>query len=268
MQSYNPEQGGKLKGDFLGRIVGIDPTGGTDPQSPNVVWSPELWKQKRASGETLLVSAAAKSSTITVFIRAKNPQPHGQDQVFIDVASLNVDPNQPPQPPPTDTPVPATNTPVRAAAAPTKVRVPPTATPAPATATPPPTATNTATPSPTNTPAPTDTATPIPPTPTPTRTPRPTPTPASWLDSPPPTLTGVLLVLGIGSEGIALSLAGILGWAWYRGKRRPRQAVVQEYREYHEEPQYPDYCDAAQYGDEPEMEQHDEGHEEDFSSWD
>jgi hypothetical protein len=263
MQSYNPDKGGKQKGDFLGRVVGIDPAGGTDPQSPNVVWSPELWKEKRASGDTLKVSVAAKSSTITIFIRAKNPQPHGQDQVFFDVASLNVDASQPVQAAPTDTPLPVTNTPVKAAA----TRMRPTATPTDG----PPTATATAAPSdtpvPTDTPVlPTSTVTPIPPTPTPTRTPKPTPTPASWLDNPPSTLTGALLVVGVGSEGIALSLAGILGWLWYRAKRQKRPSAVQAPVEYSDEP---DYRYESDHNDEEDYLDGDGGHEdEDFSSWD
>ncbi len=264
MQSYNPDKGGKQKGDFIGRVVGIDPTGGTDPQSPSVAWSAELWKEKRASGDTLKVSVPAQSDTITVFIRAKNPQPHGQDQVFFDVASLNVDASQPTQPPPTDTPPPATNTPARAAAVPTKAR--PTATPEPPTATA--TLVPTDTPIPTDTPVPpTDTPTPIPPTPTPTRTPKPTPTPSSWLDNPPPTLTGVLLVVGVGSEGVALSLAGILGWIWYRGKRRNRRVATHR-RVYDDDVDYGygtefDHGDVRDQGDDL-----NEGADEDYSSWD
>ena len=279
MQSYNPDKGGKQKGDYLGRVVGIDPTGGTDPNSPNVVWSAELWKEKRASGDTLHVSAQAQGDTITAFLRAKNPQPHGQDQVFFDVASLVKDPSQPEGPPPTDTPLPATNTPVRRA--PTKTPIPPTDTPAPPTATPGPTDTPTITPTDTPVP-PTSTLTPIPITPTPTRTPKATPTPASWLDSPPPTLTTMLLVLGIGSEGVGLSLGMVLGWMWWSGKRRARRMLSRnhdapdsgayQYNEgnvqedgdyqvqqgYEEDPEYPEKYDEVGDGEE----------HENYGSWD
>ena len=231
MQSYNADKGGKQSGDFLGRVVGIDPTGGKDPNSPNIVWSPELWKSKRVAKDDLRVSVVAKAPTITVFLRVKNPQPHGQDQIFLDVVSMVVDPTQPAPPPPTDTPVPP----------PTKTRVPATKTPVPLTATalPPtqtPTATNTATPVPTNTPVPpTDTRTPIPPTPTPTRTPKPAPTPASLLDSPPRALTSGLLMVGIGSVGVAFILAALMAVIWRHNRRQyvrpPAQREVREDQE-------------------------------------
>lgn len=221
MQSFNPEAGGKVDGDYIARVVGLDPAGGTDPNAPSVVWCQELWKQKRATKDRLKISVVAQSNTMTVFLRVKNPQPHGQDQVFFDVVSLNVDASAPTAPPPTDTPAPVVDTPV-----------PPTRTPRPPTATaPPPTDTPTTTPTfttiPTDTPVPpTSTATPIPATPTATRTPKPAPTPVSWIDNPPPTLTGALLAVGIGSEGMAFILVVVLGIVWWSGHRPARRMKV------------------------------------------
>jgi hypothetical protein len=79
----------------------------------------------------------------------------------------------------------------------------------------------------------------------------------------------MLLALGVGSEGVALSLAGILGWLWYSDKRRPRRAAAQEhYQEYYEESEYrdlPDYRD----GIEPQAPQGGGwSTDEDLSSWD
>lgn len=231
MQSFNPEQGGKVDGDYIARVVGLDPIGGTDPNAPTVVWCEELWKQKRATKDRLKVSAVAQSGTMTVFLRVKNPQPHGQDQVFFDVVSLNVDALAPTAPPPTDTPLPVTDTPVP----PTRVRVSPTDTPAPPTDTPPPTATFTVTPTDTPIP-PTDTVTPIPATPTSTRTPKPAPTPVSWIDDPPPAVTSGLLAMGIGSEGMAFILVVVLGIVWWNGRGSVRRSIVrQEPTEYEDE---------------------------------
>ena len=256
MQSYNAEKGGKQKGDFIGRILGIDPTGGTDPNSPNVVWSQELWKEKRVAKDYLRISAAAKSDTITVFIRAKNPQPHGQDQVFFDVASLVVDPSQPTAPPPTDTPAP-TNT------RPRPTRPPkPTGTPTPA-PTDTPVATQTATPTatPTVTATPTETATPAPTTPAPTRTPRPTPTPASLLENPPRALTGMLLLLGFGSLGTASVLGLVFGLVWWQRTRHPGERFMQfpadDYDEYYEDAAYFEDSEFG-YDDECDSEDQDE----------
>ena len=142
------------------RKIGIDPFGGTDPLSPQVVWGPSVWAVVRDAD--LHVSAYAQAQTITVFLWTHHPVSHGQDQVFLDSVILVEDPSvAPPAKPPTATPTPR----------------PPTRTPKPATATPAPTDTPTPLP-PTSTPTPTDTSTPtststptpIPPTATPTPT--------------------------------------------------------------------------------------------------
>ncbi|MFQ6015077.1 MAG: hypothetical protein ACE5NP_06515 [Anaerolineae bacterium] len=144
----------KSKGE-MGRKVGIDPYGGTDPTLPHIVWGPEVWTRDEKLN-ALSVSAIAQAEVITVFIRVDNHITHGQDQVFFDTARIVVDPVQPT---PTST---ATNTPS------------PTATPLP-TATPiPPTPTFTDTPVATPTPSPTASG-----TSTPTYTPTPTLTPTA-----------------------------------------------------------------------------------------
>ena len=219
MQSYNAEQGGMITQDgFMMRVIGLDPTGGTDPNSPNIVWSQELWKKKRVAKDYLRVSAVAQSDTMTAFIRVKNPQPHGQDQIFIDVASLVVDPNQPPPPPPTDTPVPPTNTRVP----PTATSIPPTDTPTPTetpTSTPTPTPTSTATPTPTDTPTATYT-----PTSTPTYTP--TPTPTAWYDDSRTVMAGAFLVGGGGALLLGSLVLGLILWLLWRGRRRLAHAAA------------------------------------------
>ncbi|MGE5602013.1 MAG: hypothetical protein ACM30E_03120 [Nitrososphaerales archaeon] len=170
------------QGDNFGRRLGIDPTGGTDPNSPNIVWGPE-W---RGPGKVLNdsnpgmpnidVSAVARSSTLTVFVKVDHNYSTGQDEIFIDAVGLYQD-SAPVVAVPTNTPPPPAAAP-QAAPAPTKAKAaapakrPPTATVAP-------TATATSTTPPTATPAPTD-------TPAPTSTPTVTPTPE---DTATPTLT-------------------------------------------------------------------------------
>jgi len=71
------------------RQVGIDPNGGTDPNSPDIVWGPT--KGKDVQWETALTSATALSSTITVFVMVtsealSNPDP--PSQVFVDAVVL------------------------------------------------------------------------------------------------------------------------------------------------------------------------------------
>lgn len=148
------------------RMLGIDPLGGTDPTSPNVVWGPVVSQKTRQPD--LRVSAVAQNTTITIFVRVRVPQTHGVDEVFLDQVGLRPDPNQPT---PTDTPIP-TDAPIP----PTDTPVPPTDTPAPPTDTPMP---------PTDTPLPTETPT-LTPTATPTHTPTPLATAVALANNPPP----------------------------------------------------------------------------------
>ena len=177
--------------------IGIDPTGGVDPFSPAIVWSPE---QNAYDTWTLFqVDAVAKSSAVTAFVYAYPDYRSQDNNVYLDDASLVVIAM-----PPTATPRPTrtfTATPV-----PTDTPVPPTATPLPK-------PTDTAVP--TNTPEPTATNTPMPPTatPAPTATPLPTPTP-----TPVPFLSGILsggtlplVVIGFVLAAIALLIGYFIG---------------------------------------------------------
>jgi hypothetical protein len=121
--------------------------------SPAVVWSPEVWDELGGVFPQLRVSAVAQSKTVTVFVRAHNPQSHGNDKVWFDAVTLTVDPTQPTA---TATPEPPTPTPTSSPPPPTATFLPPTETAVP-TDTPPPTAT--LTPSPTDTMVPTSTST-------------------------------------------------------------------------------------------------------------
>lgn len=216
--STNPD-GSRNTGPLIERRIGIDPTGGTDPTSGNVLWSPSLWEDTKDSS-ILSVTAVAQGPVITVFVRAHNPASHGADQVFFDLVSLVVSPEQP-----TSTPVPPTPTSTPAPPTPTSTQVPPTPilTPIPPTATPiPPSPTSTATPTPL--PA-TPTFTPLPPTPTPspTDTPlpptlavlaaAPTPSPSSGVAETNPDIS---LYAALGS----FVLAGILIAVTVRWRRR------------------------------------------------
>ncbi len=156
-------------GSDMGRAIGIDPTGGTDPTADTVVWSPEVWEKKRSNPE-LRVRAVAQADRITVFVRANNPRSSGADQAFLDAVSLVRDetvavaPVQAPEPAATTEQLPVDTTPATGADAPPTSTPPPTVAPAP-TETPVPTASATAT----ATTGPTSTATPVPPTATATR---------------------------------------------------------------------------------------------------
>jgi hypothetical protein len=154
----------------FGRQLGIDPTGGTDPNAPTVIWGPEHWGEGRFLNYPLSdtrhwnidVSAYAQAATITVFFKVNHNTSTYDSMIFVDAISLEVDSSMPPV---TNTPVPPTPVP------------PPTARPRTATPRPSPTPTATYTSTPTDTPTPTATFTPsVTPTFTPTWTPSLTPT--------------------------------------------------------------------------------------------
>jgi hypothetical protein len=71
--------------------VGLDPTGGTDPRAPQVVWS-EPGVQDQAWDITRFTAAYAQGPTVTVFVRVTSPNPSGGlpllNQSFLDSALL------------------------------------------------------------------------------------------------------------------------------------------------------------------------------------
>jgi hypothetical protein len=207
--------------DTFGRRLGIDPTGGTDPNSPNVIWS----AMHRGPGRRLNcappdpnidVAAVARASTVTVFFETDHNVSTGDNYIFVDAVSLVQDNSQPVAAPPTA--VPPTAAPHTVAPkAPQPTRVRPTATQPPA-----PTATATVTATPTSTATPTQTATATI-TPTPTQTYTPEPTATSTLPPRPTATAGPQVAsatvtqdppsaLLLGGAG-ALSVAGLLGIA-------------------------------------------------------
>jgi hypothetical protein len=221
--------------DQFGRQLGIDPTGGTDPNSPNVIWGPMHWGPGRILNYpppdvNIDVKARAINSTITVFFLTDHPQSTGDNLIFIDAIALYPDDSAPAAaaPLPTNTPEPTAAPPeaapaeqnIQAAAAFVQPVDTPTETPT-ETFTPAPTDTPTATPSPTFTPTPTPTPTP---TFTVTWTPYPTVTPDDSLVQAQLQLLGAangrpplgLLTLGL----LSFSGAGLFGGSLWWLRRR------------------------------------------------
>lgn len=180
--------GAPNKPDLFGRQLGVDPTGGTDPNAPTVIWGPMHWGDGRILNYpppdvNIDVKARALGETMTVFFLVDHPQSAGDDLIFIDAIALYPDESAPQvELPPTETPTPEPP-PVEAAPPAEAVAEAAAALAAPVEAAPLPA---TATPEPTATPQPTATATATPePTATPTATPSPTPTAtATWTPFP------------------------------------------------------------------------------------
>ena len=207
--------------DTFGRQLGIDPTGGTDPNSPNIIWGPMHWGPARMLNYpppdvNIDVRARAIGDVMTVFFLVDHIANVGDNLIFIDAIALYPDESAPAvEIPPTNTPEPPTDTPapvVLAAALPTDTPLPPTATDSP---TPAPTSTDTPTATSTATPLPTATS-----TATATWTPWPVATQqtglTAWSEAPaalsedlvdsavgaPPMALALLTVLGFGSAGV------------------------------------------------------------------
>lgn len=225
--SYDKDDGA------VGRQIGIDPTGGTDPNSPNIVWSPEVFNSLAKAGhklvwEDLKVTVTAQAEVVTLFIRVNNLARVSSPiyQVWFDEIGMiqigQAEPTATPLPP-TNTPVPPTNTPLP----PTDTPIPtPTDTPEPTvtpteTLTPIPTDTPTPTPTSTATTAPTETPTPVP---TATATITPTPTPAASLANFLPVVGGGFFCFGVGGIVIGVVVIGVLVWLYRVGAQEEENA--------------------------------------------
>lgn len=166
--------------------IGIDPYGGSDYFSPNVVWSAE---QNAYDAWTLFsIEAVAKRSTITVMVYSYPDYRSQDNNVYLDDASLVVVAPPPvPTKAPTNTPVP-TLVPTQAPQ-PTATPIPPTAVPAVVVPTCPPTSV---------------------PVVAPTCQPC-APTPVPQVPTPCPTQAPVSLMTQLTSgQGLLVSLAGLL----------------------------------------------------------
>ena len=68
--------------------IGIDPTGGTDPWSKDIIWSPE--KDVYDKFEQYDVQAVARSNKITIFTHSRPENPMEHNDVYLDDAELIV----------------------------------------------------------------------------------------------------------------------------------------------------------------------------------
>jgi LysM repeat protein len=66
--------------------IGIDPTGGTDPWSKDVIWSPE--KDVYDKFERYEVQAVARANKVTVFTHSRPENPMEHNDVYLDDAEL------------------------------------------------------------------------------------------------------------------------------------------------------------------------------------
>ncbi len=72
---HSPEVTGNAEGFF-----GIDPTGGTDPNSPNILWASKPWEYWSQDAWTV----TAQSSTITVYLRGRSTRSGQTAYIWVD----------------------------------------------------------------------------------------------------------------------------------------------------------------------------------------
>jgi hypothetical protein len=101
----NDDSGSSDQGAPINMRVGIDPTGGTNPYSGNVVWSGTL--QPYDAYQQFSVQARAQGSTVTVFTYSAPSYPLKHNDVYWDDASLVVVDAGAPAPAPAPSPAPA-----------------------------------------------------------------------------------------------------------------------------------------------------------------
>jgi hypothetical protein len=85
------------EGYYMAKMLGIDPTGGTDPNAPSVVWAENRKNfvdsnNQRIGWSNVRTSAVAEGEKITVFARIDSPFRWHGNHGFIDALSLVVAP--------------------------------------------------------------------------------------------------------------------------------------------------------------------------------
>lgn len=226
--------GVNTRDDQVGRMIGVDAQGGTDPASPNVKWGPEF----RGGGAALGISAmdgvfAAEGTSVTVFVRAINHSSQFRHKAWFQTICM-----EPRSDLPTATPLATASSTAAPTDTPRPTRLPATAVPATDVPTDVPTDLPTGTSPPTSTNTPTITLTPSD-TPRPRRAfPQPSPG-AGSTDGP----NGLPTALVVGSIGVVsfgglgvLGLIAFIIWQVTRhrsnlGRGRPRYAYPYAYDE-------------------------------------
>jgi hypothetical protein len=88
------ECGGSYSGNYctgetyMAKMLGLDPYGGTDPLSPNVVWVENRANIDATRWLSMYLGTTAKSSVLTVFVRIRSPYQHSGNQALVDAMSL------------------------------------------------------------------------------------------------------------------------------------------------------------------------------------
>ena len=78
--SEDPAPATQLEASDVNLQIGIDSTGGTDPESPLIIWSEKI--QPLCRWESLYLTVTAEASILTVFLRSSPSLPKRQQSIF------------------------------------------------------------------------------------------------------------------------------------------------------------------------------------------
>ncbi|OIO92781.1 MAG: hypothetical protein AUK03_09260 [Anaerolineae bacterium CG2_30_64_16] len=79
-------------GYYMAKMLGIDPTGGTDPGAASIVWVEDRRNFTESRWANLRLSATAQGEVLTVFARVRSPYRWHGAHAFVDAISLVVAP--------------------------------------------------------------------------------------------------------------------------------------------------------------------------------
>jgi hypothetical protein len=96
--------GPNVRVNTIGRKIGVDPTGGTDPKAASVIWGPDLFDGKVALNRVeMQMLFVARTQAATLFLRAMATEGgNGENRVWFDAVCMearpDISPNDLPQP--------------------------------------------------------------------------------------------------------------------------------------------------------------------------
>jgi hypothetical protein len=106
-QALHDVNGSNERATLINRQIGVDLSGGTDPTSPNVIWTVPYYGGSGFNRAEWNLNVVASGTTATFFLRAQNGHTDGRNKVFFDTACLypvnNVATSTPWSPTPTAT---------------------------------------------------------------------------------------------------------------------------------------------------------------------
>lgn len=76
------------RGYFIAKMLGIDPTGGIDPQAPGVIWIEDRRNFTESRWANLRMGVTAQGPAITLFARIRSPYRWHGAHAFVDAFSL------------------------------------------------------------------------------------------------------------------------------------------------------------------------------------